>query len=208
MPHYENVFIARQEVSAAQVDSLADKFTEIITSGGGTIHRREYWGLKSLSYKIKKNRKAHFVLLNIEAPSDTVREMERNMRLSEDVLRHLTIREEAAPEGPSVMMQGRGERERAHRDDDRPTARPAAAESKAVEAPKTETKTETKTGDAPKTETKAETKTETKTGDAPKAETKTETKTEAKAETKTETKPEGDTLVVPQDDESSEGDKK
>ncbi len=154
MPHYENVFITRQEVSAAQVDALADSFAEIITSGGGTIHRREYWGLKSLSYKIKKNRKAHFVLLNIEAPSDTVQEMERNMRLNEDVLRHLTIREDAAPEGPSVMMQGRGERERAHRDsDDRPPARPAPAETK--DAPKAEAKGETKTEDAPKAETEA-----------------------------------------------------
>ena len=121
MTHYENVFIARQEVSAAQVDALADGFAEIITAGGGTIHRREYWGLKGLSYKIKKNRKAHFVLFNIEATSQAVREMERNMSLSEDILRHLTIRTDEAPEGPSAMMQGRGERERAQRDsDDRP----------------------------------------------------------------------------------------
>ncbi len=124
MPHYENVFIARQDVSAAQVDALADGFAEIITGSGGTIHRREYWGLKSLAYRIKKNRKGQFVLLNIEATSDTVREMERNMGLSEDVLRHLTLRMDEAPEGPSVMMQGRGERERATRDGDgRPASR-------------------------------------------------------------------------------------
>ena len=128
MPHYENVFIARQDVSATQVDALADAYSEIITAGGGTIHRREYWGLKSLAYRIKKNRKGHFVLLNIEAPSDTVREMERNMGLSEDVLRHLTIRMDEAPEGPSVMMQGRGERERATRDGDgRPAPRAEAS---------------------------------------------------------------------------------
>jgi small subunit ribosomal protein S6 len=187
MPHYENVFVTRQEVSAAQVDALADSFAEIITSGGGTIHRREYWGLKSLSYKIKKNRKAHFVLLNIEAPSDTVREMERNMRLNEDVLRHLTIREEAAPEGPSVMMQGRGERERAHRDsDDRPPAKPAPAETKGEDTPKAEAKGEAKGEDTPKAEAKGE----------------------AKAETKAEAKTDADTLVVPDDDETSEGDKK
>ena len=137
MPHYENVFIARQDVSATQVDALADAYAEIITAGGGTIHRREYWGLKSLAYRIKKNRKGHFVLFNIEAPSDTVREMERNMGLSEDVLRHLTIRMEEAPEGPSVMMQGRGERERATRDgDDRPAARDEAPKSEAAPAEK------------------------------------------------------------------------
>jgi small subunit ribosomal protein S6 len=118
MPHYENVFIARQDVSAAQVDALADGFSEIVTGAGGKIHRREYWGLKSLQYRIKKNRKGHYVLLNIEAESDAMQEMERQMRLNEDVLRHMTIRIEEAAEGPSVMMQGRGERERASRDDD------------------------------------------------------------------------------------------
>jgi len=118
MPHYENIFIARQEVSAAQVDALADAFAEVISGAGGTIHRREYWGLKTMAYRIKKNRKGHYVLFNIEAPSDAVREMERQMGLNEDVLRHLTIRLDSAPEGPSVMMQGRGERERARRDDD------------------------------------------------------------------------------------------
>lgn len=118
MPHYENVFITRQEVSAAQVDTLADAFAEVISGAGGTIHRREYWGLKTMAYRIKKNRKGHYVLFNIEAPPDAVREMERQMRLNEDVLRHLTVRLESAPEGPSVVMQGRGERERARRDDD------------------------------------------------------------------------------------------
>ncbi|UCH72902.1 MAG: 30S ribosomal protein S6 [Rhodospirillales bacterium] len=118
MPHYENVFIARQEVSAAQVDALADGFAEVISSAGGKIHRREYWGLKTMAYKIKKNRKGHYVLFNIEAPSDALQEMERQMRLNEDVLRHLTVRLEAVPEGPSVVMQGRGDRERARRDDD------------------------------------------------------------------------------------------
>jgi len=118
MPHYENIFIARQEVSAAQVDALADAFAEVISGAGGTIHRREYWGLKTMAYRIKKNRKGHYVLFNIEAPSDAVREMERQMGLNEDVLRHMTIRLDAAPEGPSVMLQGRGERERARRDDD------------------------------------------------------------------------------------------
>ena len=119
MPHYENVFITRQEVSAAQVDGLADAFAEVISGAGGTIHRREYWGLKTLAYRVKKNRKGHYVLFNIEAQSDAVQEMERQMRLNEDVLRHLTVRLEAAPEGPSVVLQGRGDRDRGRRDDDR-----------------------------------------------------------------------------------------
>lgn len=118
MPYYENVFIARQDVSAAQVDGLADGFAEIVTGGGGKVHRREYWGLKTLSYRIKKNRKGHYVLFNIEAAPDVLHEMERQMRLNEDVLRHLTVRLDATPEGPSVVMQGRGDRERARRDDD------------------------------------------------------------------------------------------
>jgi small subunit ribosomal protein S6 len=135
MPYYENVFIARQDISSAQVDALADAFSEIITGAGGQIHRREYWGLKSLQYRIKKNRKGHFVLMNIEAASDAMQEMERLMRLNEDVMRHITIRTEEIPEGPSVMMQGRGDRERASRDgDDRPPRDSQARESQAPKA--------------------------------------------------------------------------
>jgi small subunit ribosomal protein S6 len=85
MSYYENIFIARQDISAAQVEALADAFSEIITSADGQIHRREYWGLKSLQYRIKKNRKGHYVLLNIEAASEAMQEMERQMRLNEDV---------------------------------------------------------------------------------------------------------------------------
>ena len=117
MPYYENVFIARQDITSAQVDALADAFSEVITGAGGQIHRREYWGLKSLQYRIKKNRKGHYVLMNIEAPSEVMQEMERLMRLNEDVLRHLTIRTEEIPEGPSVMMQGRDRGERGDRGD-------------------------------------------------------------------------------------------
>jgi len=117
MPYYENVFIARQDITSAQVDALADAFSEIITGAGGQIHRREYWGLKSLQYRIKKNRKGHYVLMNIEAPSEAMQEMERLMRLNEDVLRHLTIRTEEIPEGPSVTMQGRDRGERGDRGD-------------------------------------------------------------------------------------------
>ena len=126
MPYYENIFIARQDISSAQVDALADGFAEIVTGAGGTIHRREYWGLKSLQYRIHKNRKGHYVLMNIEAASDEMQEMERQMRLNEDILRYMTLRTEEIPEGPSVMMQSRGERgdrgdrgDRGGRDDDR-----------------------------------------------------------------------------------------
>ena len=157
MPYYENVFIARQDISAAQVDALADAFSEVISGAGGQIHRREYWGLKSLQYRIKKNRKGHYVLLNIEAPSEAMQEMERQMSLNEDVLRHMTIRTEETPEGPSVMMQGRGgDRERASRDDDRPKRdsddrpRRESEAPKAVAAPAADTtdKTPVKEGDS------------------------------------------------------------
>ena len=152
MPYYENIFIARQDISSAQVDTLADAFSEVITGAGGQVHRREYWGLKSLQYRIKKNRKGHYVLLNIEAPSDAMQEMERQMRLNEDVLRHMTIRTEENPEGPSVMMQGRGgDRERAGRNDDRPRRESEAPKAAAAPAPAatadTTDKTPVKEGD-------------------------------------------------------------
>ena len=112
MPFYENIFIARQDVSAAQADSLAETFSKILAEQGGKVTKKEYWGLRNLAYRIKKNRKGHYVLLNIDAPPAAVLEMERNMRLNEDVLRHLTIRVEALEEGPSAMLQSR------HRDRD------------------------------------------------------------------------------------------
>jgi len=115
MPYYESVFIARQDVSAPQVETLADTFTEIISGGGGSVTKREYWGLRNLAYRIKKNRKGHYMLLNIDAPSEAVQEMERNMRISEDILRYMTIRVEELEEGPSVMA-----RSRSARDDHRP----------------------------------------------------------------------------------------
>jgi len=118
MPFYENVFIARQDISPAQVDALADAFTAILKEGGGDVSKREYWGLRNLSYRIKKNRKGHYVLLNIDAPAPAVHEMERNMRLNEDVLRFLTVRVDALDPGPSAMMQRREERgERGDRGD-------------------------------------------------------------------------------------------
>lgn len=126
MPYYESVFIARQDVSAAQVDVIADQFSGLISEQGGRVTKREYWGLKNLTYRIKKNRKGHYVLFNIDAPSATVQELERNMRIHEDVLRYLTIRLDALDDAPSPMMQGRT-RERAARERREREDRAAAA---------------------------------------------------------------------------------
>jgi small subunit ribosomal protein S6 len=117
------VFIARQELSTTQAEQLADQMAEILANNGGEVKTREYWGLKNLAYRIKKNRKGHYTMFHIDAPSDAVIEMERNMGLSEDVLRHLTIRLDELPEGPSIMMQAktdRGDRGRRPDRDDRP----------------------------------------------------------------------------------------
>jgi small subunit ribosomal protein S6 len=135
MPLYENVFIARQDISGAQVDALADTFTQLISEQGGEVKKREYWGLRNLSYRMKKNRKGHYVLMNIDAPSAAIAELERTMRINEDVLRYLTLRVDQHEEGPSPIMQSRGSREdRPRRDrygegrDDRaPGGEPAAA---------------------------------------------------------------------------------
>ena len=112
MPLYESIFIARQDVSAAQVDSLADGFEKIITDNSGSVERREYWGLRTLAYRIKKNRKGHYVLFNLDAPSEAVQEMERNMSLNEDVFRFMTVRLENLREDASPIMQGKGDRDR------------------------------------------------------------------------------------------------
>jgi small subunit ribosomal protein S6 len=110
MPLYENIFIARQDISAAQAEALADTFTQILKDQGGSVTKREYWGLRNLTFRIKKNRKAHYMLLNIDAPPAAVLEMERNMRINEDILRHLTVRVDELEEAPSAMMQRREER--------------------------------------------------------------------------------------------------
>ncbi|MBO0737721.1 MAG: 30S ribosomal protein S6 [Alphaproteobacteria bacterium] len=111
MPLYENVFIARQDISGVQVDALADAFTQLISDNGGEIKKREYWGLRNLAYRMRKNRKGHYVMLNIAAPSTAIAELERTMRINEDVIRYLTLRVDALEEGPSVVMQSRGSRE-------------------------------------------------------------------------------------------------
>ena len=114
MPYYETVFIARQDLSTAQVDELAKNFAKIITDNGGKVHKTENWGLKSLAYRIKKNRKGHYVLIESDTPPAALHEMERNLRLNEDILRYLTVREEALSKGPSVQMS------RSDRDEERP----------------------------------------------------------------------------------------
>ena len=113
MALYEHIFLARQDVSAQQVEELTNTLTELITQGGGKVTKNEYWGLKGLSYRIRKNRKAHYTLLNIDAAPQAVAEMERQMRINEDILRFMTIRVDELEEGPSAMMQKRD------RDDDR-----------------------------------------------------------------------------------------
>ena len=104
MPLYESVFIARQDVTPAQVDALTETFEKIITGEGGSVPKKESWGLRTMAYKIKKNRKGHYVLMNIDAPAGAIHEMERPMRLNEDVLRTLTTRVDGLEAGPSAAL--------------------------------------------------------------------------------------------------------
>ena len=124
MALYEHVFLARQDVSAQQVDALVEQYKGVIESFGGKVGRVENWGLKSLTYRIKKNRKAHYALMDIDAPAAAIHEMERQMRINEDVLRYMTIAVEAHEEGPSAMMQKRDRDDRPRRDGDRPDRGP------------------------------------------------------------------------------------
>jgi small subunit ribosomal protein S6 len=105
MPLYEHVFLSRQDVSAQQVEELTAQFKGIIEQMGGKITKTEQWGVKSLSYRLQKNRKAHFTLLNLDAPPAVLNEIERQERLNEDVLRYLTVRVDEHEEGPSAMMR-------------------------------------------------------------------------------------------------------
>ena len=114
MALYEHVFLARQDLSQAQVDALAAAATEIVESNEGKVVKTETWGLKNLAYKIKRNRKAHFVMLNIEASGDVVAELERQTQINEDVIRYVTIRVDEHEAGPSVMMR-KSDRERTRR---------------------------------------------------------------------------------------------
>jgi small subunit ribosomal protein S6 len=113
MPLYEHVYMARQDVTAQQVDEMTAQYRGVIEQMGGKITKAEYWGVKTLAYRIRKNRKAHFTLLNLDAPPAALAEIERQERLNEEVLRYLTIRVNAHEEGPSAMMR------KADRDRDR-----------------------------------------------------------------------------------------
>lgn len=107
MPFYENVFIARQDLTPAKVAELTDKYASVVESMGGKVSKRENWGLRNLAYKIQKNRKGYYTLMNIEAPADAVIEMERLMRLDENLIRYLTIKVDELEEGPSVMLEAK-----------------------------------------------------------------------------------------------------
>lgn len=104
MPFYECVFIVRQDVPAAEVDKMTDVFSEVITTAGGKITKRENWGLRNLAYRIQKNRKGHYVLLEMDAPYSAIKELERQMGISEDILRFMTIKLDKLSEGPSAIL--------------------------------------------------------------------------------------------------------
>ena len=124
MAFYEHVFLARQDMSSQQVDELVEQFKGIISEAGGSVGKVENWGLKSLQFRINKNRKAHFTLMNIEANGEAVHELERQQRIHEDILRYMTVRVDELEEGPSAMMKRneRNDRERGERGErgDRP----------------------------------------------------------------------------------------
>lgn len=109
MPLYECVFIARNDITQQQVEAIAEQVAATVAAGGGEVKKREYWGLRGLAYKIKKNRKGHYMLLGIDAPAGALPEVERQLGLNEDVLRSLTVRVEAIDEAPSAVLAKRGE---------------------------------------------------------------------------------------------------
>jgi small subunit ribosomal protein S6 len=119
MPLYEHVFISRQDLSSAQAEGLVEHFGTVLADNGGKVVESEYWGVKTMAYKINKNRKGHYAFLKTDAPAPAVQEMERRMRLHEDVMRVLTIKVDGHEEGPSAQMQNRDDRERGDRGDRR-----------------------------------------------------------------------------------------
>jgi small subunit ribosomal protein S6 len=119
MSFYEHVFLARQDVSGQRVDELVEQFKGVIEAGGGSVGKVEYWGLKNLPFRINKNRKAHYSLLNLDAPHEAVAEMERQMGLNEDVIRFMTVRVEELEDEPSVQMQKKERDERRRRERER-----------------------------------------------------------------------------------------
>ena len=139
MSLYETVIIIRQETSTQQVEALADTIEDIVKQSGGSVKKRENWGLRSLAYKIKKNKKGHYILLNIEAPPTAIHEMERVMRLNEDILRYLTLRIDEIDEGPSIPAQNLARIERSSKGFSSKTEDTENSERKEDEKKKVET---------------------------------------------------------------------
>ena len=120
MALYEHVLLARQDISGQQAEALAEHFKGVLEANGGKVGKVENWGLRSTAHRIKKNRKAHYILMNVDAPAMAISEMERQMRIHEDVLRYMTIRVEEHEEGPSAMMRKSDRDDRGDRGDRRP----------------------------------------------------------------------------------------
>ncbi len=137
MALYEHIFMARQDVSSQQVDTLVEQFKGVLEANDGSVSKIENWGLKTLPYRVNKNRKAHYALMNIDAPSAAVAEMERQMRIHEDVLRYITIKVEEHEEGPSAMLRKSDRDDRKPRGGDRGD-RPARAPRTDAPAPTAE----------------------------------------------------------------------
>ena len=112
MPLYEHVYLARPDITTQQVEAITEEMTSFLTESGGEVPKAEYWGLRNLAYRVKKNRKAHYALLNISANAETVHELERRMRLHEDVLRYMTVRVDEHDEGQSAILSKKEERKR------------------------------------------------------------------------------------------------
>ncbi len=117
MPLYEHIFMARQDVSSQQVDALVEHFKGVLEANEGSVGKIENWGLKTLPYRVNKNRKAHYALMNVTAPSAAIHEMERQMRLHEDILRYMTIKVDEHEDGPSAMLRKSDRDDRRSRDD-------------------------------------------------------------------------------------------
>lgn len=148
MALYEHTFLARQDLSSAQVEELVEQVRTLVEGAGGSLGRIEAWGVKSLQYRIEKNRKAHFTLIDIDAPGETIHELERQWRISEDVLRYLTIKVDKFEDGPSAMLQRREERRGRERErerggdrerGDRPPRRDGPREDRGDRPPRRET---------------------------------------------------------------------
>ena len=110
MALYESVIIGRQDLTSSQFDTLSEKFIEVIQSFKGEIKKRENWGIRNLAYKINKNRKGHYLLLNIDGPPEAIQEYERLMRLDEDIIRFLTFKIKSIDEKPSPLIVNRYDR--------------------------------------------------------------------------------------------------